>query len=266
MWNTVPLVGVLWRPQFLSSPGSAVALVGCTAFAVMGSQREPYGVIFWFLTARRPLRPVRVRRFLLFVAPGPRGRSLGSCRVGPGTIFGFRRRGGLCGPLVPVGLFPRSIPSRAVALWGHAVSVLGQFLVFPRLRGLLSWLHCVRRMGQFLVFGRFSVALVAPWPPRLRAIFVGGGGRRAALPGAHFPSFLCSGGVRSPGEVGVLGHPGFWRRPGSGLELFARFLGCVEAARRLKHTNWMWLRSPMQERKVLFTFSADVGGSSGGRK
>ena len=121
------------------------------------------------------MRAVRVRRSLSLVAPGPRGRPLGSCRVGPRTIFDCRWRGGLCGSFVSTGWFSRSIPSRAVALWGHAALVSGQFLIFPRLRGLLGWLHCVRRTGQFLVFGRFSVALVAHWPPRLRAIFVGGG-------------------------------------------------------------------------------------------
>ena len=175
------------------------------------------------------------------------------------NYFVFRRRGGLCGPFVSVGFCSWSLLGRAVALWGHAALVPGQFLVsggaanfagrsrppdvfpvnpdlrgrplgscrvglgtifvFPKLRGLLGWLHCVRRTGQFLVFARFSVALVAPWPPRMRAIFVGGGGRRAAFTGAHVPSFLCSGGVRSPGEVGVLGHPGFWCRPRAGFAL-----------------------------------------------
>ena len=147
----------------------------------------------------------------------------------------FLVSGGACRPVV----FFWSFPGRAVAHWCHApLAVLGQFLVASRLRGRLCWLHCVRRIGQFLVFGRFSVAFVAPWPPRLRAVFVEGGGRtRGRLCGALVPSILCSGGVRSPGEVGVLGHSGFWCQPGTGLALSP---GSQGVSRRALHS----LRGP----------------------
>ena len=206
VWNPVPLVGVLERPQFLSSPGCAVALVGCTAFAVMGtsfltgprlrgSAREPYGVIFLFLAARRPLRAVRVRRLFLLFAPGPRDRPLGSCRVGPATIFD-----------IPAARSPWLVALRTPH---GAISCLWE------------------------VLGRPGGALASPPAGN----FCWGGGRRAALPGAHVPSFLCSGGVRSPGEVGVLGHPGFGCRPGAGLALSP---GSQGVSRRALHS----LRGP----------------------
>ena len=99
VWNPVPLVGVLGRPQFLSSPGSAVALVGCTAFA-RGC------------TAFARARDCAVRR-----------------ASHTGYFFGFWRRGGLCGPFVSAGCFFFSLLGRAVALWGHAALFPGQFLI-----------------------------------------------------------------------------------------------------------------------------------------
>ena len=95
-----PLSWGTGRPQFLSSPGSAVAFVGCHAFAAMGTS-----VLTRPQAARIAARAVR------------------------GNFFVFRRRGGLCGPFVSVGFCSWSLLGRAIALWGHAAFVPGQFLV-----------------------------------------------------------------------------------------------------------------------------------------
>ena len=187
MWNPVPLVGVLARPQCLSSPGCAVALVGCTVFAVMGN--EPHGGIFGF----SPLRGVRVRQLFLF-----------------------------------------SFPGRAVAFWGHAsLAVCDNF--GPPQAARSPWLVVLRSPQG---------AISCLWE-----VLGGPGGFLASPPASNFllgggdagppmsPSFLCSGGVRTPGEVGVLGHPGFWCRPGAGLKLSP---GSQGVSRRALHS----LRGP----------------------
>ena len=159
-----------------------------------------------------------------------------------------------------VGLCLLLIPGRAVALWGHAALVPGQFLVSG---GAAAFCGSFVSAGVFASgqsraarspFGvmpcrswdNFCLPQAArsPWLVALRmpygAIsclwevlglsrgalasppagnFCWGGDAGLPLRCAHVPSFLCSGGVRSPVEVGVLGHPGFWCRPGAGLTL-----------------------------------------------
>ena len=212
MWNPVPLVGVLGRPQCSSCPGCAVALVGCTAFAVMGN--EPHGGIFGFW----PLRSVRVPRLFFF-----------------------------------------SFPGRAVAFWGHAsLAVWDNFWSSPGCAVSLVGCTAFAAWGNFLSFGG-SRSLW--WPLGLSAcgkFFVGGGGGEAWPPMSH--SFLCSGGVRSPGEVGVLGHPGFWCRPGAGLALspgsqrtHRRALHSLRGpspARHFKHKNKHRIRDQIKEYEI----------------
>ena len=152
------------RGNFLFS-GGAAAFAGrsCPSVFVFRQSRvarSPFGVMprwsrdnFWFPAARRPLRAVCVRRSFFPVNPEPRGRPLGSCRVGLGTISVFPRLRGLLG-------------------WLHCVRRMGQFLVSgrfsvalvapwpPRLRAIFCWLHCVRRFWE--VLGRSGGALASP--------------------------------------------------------------------------------------------------------
>ena len=164
----------VWGNFLFSAGAAAFAGRSCPSVFVFRQSRvarSPFGVMprwsrdnFWFPAARRPLRAVCVRRSFFPVNPEPRGRPLGSRRVGLGTIS-----------------------------------------VFPRLRGLLGWLHCVRRMGQFLVSGRFSVALVAPWPPCLRAIFCWGGTPGCTYGAPMSPHFCVQAGFDPPAKLACWG-------------------------------------------------------------
>ena len=176
-----------------------------------------------------------------------------------------------------VGFCLSSIPGRAVALWGHAALVPGQFLVSGGAAAFAGRLRPSEFLpGQsraarspFGVMPRWSrdnfclsQAARSPWLVALRTpygaiscfweVLGRSGGALASPPAgnfllggdaglhlrcAHVPSFLCSGGVRSPGEVGVLGHPGLWCRPGAGLALSP---GSQGVSRRALHS----LRGP----------------------
>ena len=207
MWNPVPLVGVLGRPQFLSSTGSAITFVGCTAFAAMGTS---------FLTgpqaARFAVRAVR------------------------GNFFVFWRRGGLCGPFVSTGWFSRSIPSRAVALWGHAALVSGQFLSSPGCAVSLVGCTAYAVRGNFLSLGGsrsllWRLGLPACWQFLL-------GGTLGCPYGRPCPLIFVFRRGSIPRRSWRAGAPWFLVSAWGRACTFARFPGSVQAGIALPSGAW----------------------------